>query len=76
MSDRPDIPVSLYREVLMEAGHRCAIPRCQQIPVEVAHIVPWKQVREHRFENLCKRRPRTDEEARSKPTDLGQHGAA
>lgn len=36
----------------MEAGHRCAIPTCQQVPVQVAHIAPWAQVREHAFENL------------------------
>jgi hypothetical protein len=24
--------------VLVEAGHRCAIPTCRQVPVEIAHI--------------------------------------
>ena len=36
----------------MEAGHRCAIPACRQPTVEIAHIVPWEQVREHKFDNL------------------------
>lgn len=49
---RPDIPTAIRREVLVEAGHRCAIPTCRQTPVELAHITPWAKVREHRFENL------------------------
>lgn len=49
---RPSIPRALERAVLMEAGHRCAIPTCQQVPVQIAHIVPWAQVKEHAFENL------------------------
>ncbi|MFH9190727.1 HNH endonuclease [Streptomyces globisporus] len=50
--DRPDIPMPLRRAVLVEAGHRCAIPACRQTPIEIAHITPWTKVREHRFENL------------------------
>jgi hypothetical protein len=38
--------------VLVEAGHRCAIPTCRQIPVELHHIEPWSKVKEHTFENL------------------------
>lgn len=49
---RPAIPRPLGRQVLVEAGHRCAIPTCRQAPVELHHIVPWAQVREHRFDNL------------------------
>ncbi|MGH9653104.1 MAG: HNH endonuclease signature motif containing protein [Bryobacteraceae bacterium] len=49
---RPAIPVALKRRVLMEAGHRCVIPTCRQVPVQIAHIVPWEEVREHTFENL------------------------
>jgi hypothetical protein len=49
---RPPIPRALARAVLMEAGHRCAIPKCQQTPVEIAHIIPWAQVKDHSFENL------------------------
>jgi hypothetical protein len=36
----------------VEAGHRCAVPTCRSVPVEIAHIVPWNQVRTHTFENL------------------------
>lgn len=50
--NRPPIPRPLERQVLVEAGHRCAIPVCRQTPVEIAHIIPWAQVRDHAFENL------------------------
>jgi hypothetical protein len=47
-----DIPEQLKRDVLVEAGHRCAIPTCRQTTVEIAHIIPWETVQEHTFENL------------------------
>ncbi|MFJ6896849.1 HNH endonuclease [Streptomyces hokutonensis] len=49
---RPAIPTALKRRVLMEAGHRCAIPTCRTVPVELAHITPYAEVRDHTFENL------------------------
>lgn len=49
---RPAIPRPLEREVLVEAGHRCAIPTCRTVPVEIAHVVPWSRVQEHTFDNL------------------------
>ena len=52
MAIRPAIPTKLKRAVLIEAGHRCAIPTCRQTPVELAHIVPWKKIQEHTFGNL------------------------
>jgi hypothetical protein len=52
MSDRSAIPQQLKRDILVEAGHRCAIPTCHQIPVEITHIVPWEKVQEHGFDNL------------------------
>ncbi|MET7633422.1 HNH endonuclease signature motif containing protein [Streptomyces sp. NPDC001773] len=42
----------MRRAVLVEAGHRCAIPTCRQVPVDLAHINPWAKVKEHTFENL------------------------
>ncbi|MGA5315092.1 HNH endonuclease [Streptomyces pseudogriseolus] len=42
----------MQRDVLVEAGHRCAIPTCRSTPVELAHIKPYVKVKEHRFENL------------------------
>ena len=52
MSDRPPIPAELRRRVLLEAGHRCAIPTCRHIDVDAHHIVPWETCHEHAYENL------------------------
>jgi hypothetical protein len=35
---RPTIPALVRREVIVEAGDRCAIPTCRQVPIEVHHI--------------------------------------
>jgi hypothetical protein len=45
-------PLPLKREVLVEAGHRCAIPTCRQTTTEIAHIIPWSKVKKHEFDNL------------------------
>lgn len=50
--DRPPIPRPLARQVLVEAGHRCALPTCRATTTEIAHIDPWAKVREHTFGNL------------------------
>jgi hypothetical protein len=52
MGKRPAIPAELERRILIEAGHRCAIPACRHPTIEIAHIEPWRKVKEHRFENL------------------------
>jgi len=52
MTKRPGIPKDLERQVKIEAGHRCAIPTCRHPRVEIAHIIPWTEVKEHKFENL------------------------
>lgn len=49
---RPAIPRSIARDVLLEAGHRCAIPTCRQPTLEIAHIAPWSRVKKHEFHNL------------------------
>lgn len=49
---RLTIPAELQRRVLIEAGHRCAIPTCRYIEVEIHHIVPWEQCHKHVYENL------------------------
>ncbi|PKW15925.1 HNH endonuclease [Saccharopolyspora spinosa] len=51
-NDRPSIPAELRRAVLVEAGHRCAIPTCRQYPVDIDHIVDWAKVQRHDFDNL------------------------
>jgi hypothetical protein len=38
--------------VLVEAGHRCAIPTCRHPTTEIAHIVPGSQSHDDSFENL------------------------
>jgi len=38
--------------VLVEAGHRCAIPTCRHATTEMAHIVPESQSHDDSFENL------------------------
>ncbi len=52
MSIREAIPTELRRRVLVEAGHRCAIPTCRFPTTEVVHIEPWKKVRKHELYNL------------------------
>jgi HNH endonuclease len=52
MAKRPPIQSDLQRSVLIEAGHRCALPTCRQIPVVIAHIVAWSKCKVHEFENL------------------------
>ncbi len=49
---RAKIPAEIQRQVKIEAGHRCAIPTCRQWPVVLAHITPYKTVKDHTFENL------------------------
>lgn len=49
---RPAIPSALERQIKIESGHRCAIPTCRQWPVELAHIIPFRTVKDHSFDNL------------------------
>jgi hypothetical protein len=49
---RDSIPAEIKRAVLVEAGHRCAIPTCRATTTEIAHIVPWAETKEHSFDNL------------------------
>jgi 5-methylcytosine-specific restriction endonuclease McrA len=46
MMKRPKIPADVAREVLIEAGHRCA---CCGMPCSVqrAHIIPWSRKKSH-----------------------------
>ena len=52
MSERPAIPADIKRRVLVEAGHRCAIPTCRHIEVDIHHIIPWAKRQEHKYSNL------------------------
>lgn len=51
-TDRPKISADLRRRVLVEAGHRCAIPTCRYIHVEIHHIIPWESCKQHEYFNL------------------------
>ncbi|RMR14003.1 Endo-1,4-beta-xylanase [Pseudomonas syringae pv. primulae] len=61
------IPAETRRAVLVESGHRCAIPRCNQTELDVHHIVPWEECKAHEYSNLialcptCHRRAHKDE---------------
>ena len=50
--NRPAIPADLKRKVLVETGHRCAIPHCSSTEIDVHHIIPWETCQEHSPENL------------------------
>jgi HNH endonuclease len=52
MAKRPPIPADMERAILIECGHRCAIPTCRQVPLEISHIQPWSRCKTHAFENL------------------------
>ena len=50
--NRDTVPAEVKRAVLVEAGHRCAIPTCRATTTEIAHIVPWAETQDNSFENL------------------------
>jgi hypothetical protein len=50
--NRETIPAEVKRAVLVEAGHRCALPTCRATTTEIAHIVPWAESQDNSFENL------------------------
>ncbi|TMR91441.1 HNH endonuclease [Nonomuraea basaltis] len=50
---RPPISAQLKRDLLVEAGHRCAIPTCRAAePLEFEHIDDWAKVKKHEFANM------------------------
>lgn len=52
LGNRSSIPAGLRRKVLLEAGHRCAIPTCRFPTTEIAHIEPYSVVQKHEYHNL------------------------
>jgi len=49
--NRPRIPAKTERHIFVEAGHRCAC--CgSAFPLERAHIVPWRNSKDHSEANL------------------------
>jgi HNH endonuclease len=65
MGDRPAIPADLERQLMIEAGFRCAMPNCHAVePLEIEHIDDFANVGKHEFANMivlcsnCHRRKR------------------
>jgi hypothetical protein len=52
LTERAAIPQDLKRRILVEAGHRCAIPTCRMSNPEIAHIIPYCEDQEYKYENL------------------------
>jgi len=61
---RDTIPAEVKRAVLVEAGHRCAIPTCRATTTEIAHIVPWAETQDNSFENCNRGRSESADENR------------
>jgi HNH endonuclease len=51
-SSRSAIPADIRRRVLVEAGHRCAIPTCRHIDIDIHHIIFVEDGGENSYENL------------------------
>jgi hypothetical protein len=49
--DRPSIPAALERDLMIEAGYRCAVCKTPE-PLEIDHIEEWSVVKEHEFHNM------------------------
>lgn len=49
--NRPAISIDIRREVLFEARHHCAVC-CNALPLEQAHVIPWRTSHEHSVANL------------------------
>src|SRR3954465_3910893 len=53
MPERPAIPASIERQLMIDAGWRCSIPTCgTTTALEIDHIDEWSDVKEHKYENL------------------------
>lgn len=53
MSERPAIPASIQRQLMIDSGWRCSVPLCgTTTALEIDHIEEWAVVREHKYENL------------------------
>ncbi|MFD5174237.1 HNH endonuclease [Nocardia sp. NPDC058379] len=53
MSDREAIPADLVRDLMIEAGYRCAVPTCRTVePLEIEHIEEYANVKTHEFSNM------------------------
>ncbi len=69
MQNRIPVPADLKRKILVEAGHRCAIPTCRSIVVDVHHIVPWEKCKKHEYNNLIALCPNCHRRANKREID-------
>jgi len=51
MFQRPEMPIEIEKEILLECGHRCAICGVP-ISLEQAHIIPWHESKEYKAEDF------------------------
>lgn len=51
MSSRPAIPIKIQRDLLFECRYRCACD-CEPVSLEKAHIIPWRETKDHKFDDL------------------------
>jgi hypothetical protein len=49
---RRPVSAEIRRRVLVEAGHKCSIPTCRHMEVDIHHIVPWAQSQSNEYSNL------------------------
>lgn len=53
MAGREKIPADLERQLMIEAGYRCAVPTCRAVePLEIEHINDYAVVKTHEFSNM------------------------
>ncbi|WP_084501523.1 HNH endonuclease signature motif containing protein [Nocardia xishanensis] len=53
MTTRDSIPADLVRDLMIEAGYRCAVPTCRTVePLDIEHIEDYAVVRKHEFSNM------------------------
>lgn len=69
MSTRPAIPAELERALLIESGHRCAIPTCRSTAIHIHHIKPYCEVQKHEFRNMIVICPNCHQRAHSGSID-------
>jgi hypothetical protein len=50
-NNRPAIPAALERDLMIEAGYRCAVCKGTDA-LEIDHISEWTVVQKHEFENM------------------------
>lgn len=63
--EMPTIPPELKHRILIESGHRCSVPSCRHIEVNIHHIIPWEKCKNHDYKNLIALCPKCYEKAKN-----------